>query len=170
MLASHAGSSVNMQYHGGPPWPWSQGGHVWGSDLLLMPPTHICLLPSFCLRSWRPCEIALSASETVASATSKESHDLYACRRARALPGILCSPEEQPARCGSAPPHSPAIPDPAPAAVWQPRPAPPLLHRHPPHAPLGLQDDRRAEQDPGHDYAEAGKVMGLGREQGGRTG
>lgn len=116
--------------------------------------------PSFCCRSWRPCEIALSASETVASATSKESPDLYACRGARAHSGILCSPEEQPAGRGPAPPHRPTIPDAAPAAVWQSRPASPILHRHLAHAPLRLQDDRRAEQDTRHDDAEAGKVTG----------
>lgn len=104
--------------------------------------THIFFSPSFCHRSWRPCEIALSASETVASATSKESPDLYACRGARALPGILRSPEEQPAGRGPAPPHCPAIPDAAPTAVWQPRPAPPVLYWHLAHAPLRLQDDR----------------------------
>lgn len=118
--------------------------------------------PSFCCRSWRPCEIALSASETVASATSKESPDLYACRGARAHSGILCSPEEQPAGRGPAPPHRPTIPDAAPAAVWQSRPASPILHRHLAHAPLRLQDDRRAEQDTRHDDAEAGKVTGGG--------
>lgn len=116
--------------------------------------------PSSHCRSWCPCEIALSASQTVASTTSKESHDLYACRGARPLPGILRSPEEQPAGRAPAPPHSPAVPDPAPAAVWRPRPAPPLHHRLPPHAPLRLQDDRGAEQNAGHDHAEAGKVTG----------
>lgn len=126
------------------------------------PHADIFLSPSFCRRSWRPCEIALSASETVASATSKESHDLYACRGARPLPAILRGSEEWPAGRGPAPPHGPAVPDPAPAAVWQPRLASPLHHRLPPHAPLGLQDDRRAEQNPGHDHAEAGKVMGVG--------
>lgn len=100
---------------------------------------HICLSCPFFCRSWRPCEIALPASETVASATSKESHDLYARRGARPLPGILRSPEEWTA---GPPPHSPALPDPAPAAVRQPQPAPPRHHRLPPHAPLQLQDDR----------------------------
>lgn len=139
--------------------PWWARAVSWGSSSA--PDSHLPL-PSFCRRSWRPCEIALSASETVASATSKESHDLYACRGARPLLGILRSPEEWPAGWGPAPPHSPTIPDPAPAAIRQPRPASPLRHRLPPHAPIRLQDDRRAEQNAGHDHAEAGKVMGWG--------
>lgn len=109
-------------------------------------------------RSWCPREIALLASEAVASATSKESHDLYACGGAGALPGILRCPEERPAGRGPAPPHRPALPDPASAAVWQPGPAPALRHRLPAPAPLRLQDDRGAEQNAGHDHAEAGKL------------
>lgn len=118
---------------------WVAWVHTHG---VLSSSTYMCFSPSFCRRSWRPCEIALSASETVASATSKESPDLYACRGARALSGNLRSPEEQPAGRGPAPPHCPAIPDAAPDAVWQPRPASPFLHRHLAHAPLRLQDDR----------------------------
>lgn len=147
------------------PCPQSQGGRPCnGPGFCPCPQTHGCLSPSFCYRSWRPCEIALSASETVTAATSKESHDLHACRGARPLPGVLCRPEERPAEWGPAPPHGPAIPDPTPAAVWQSRPAPPLHHRLPPHAPLRLQDDRGAEQNAGHDHAEAGKVLGGGGE------
>lgn len=153
-------SSVDAYYVRAPQWPLSQGGPVQSSGFLPMPKNSYLSLTSFCCRSWCPCEIALSASETVASATSKESHDLYACRGARSLPGILRSPEEWPAGRGPAPPHGPAVPDPAPAAVWQPRPASPLHHRVPSHAPLGLQDDRRAEQNAGHYHAEAGKVIG----------